>query len=79
MTECSRCPVGHFTPEETTVTLEDGETTLVVKHVPADVCDTCGEAAVDVGVADQLGEMLDAAVRAGVETAVRPYTPEALA
>ena len=41
--KCVICKNGEVTPGTTTVTLERGQTTLVVKGVPARVCMTCGE------------------------------------
>ena len=44
---CVICKNGDVTGGTTTVTLERGHTTLVVKGFPARVCLTCGEEYVD--------------------------------
>lgn len=41
------CKHGETQPGETTLTLMRDALTLVIKHVPAQVCDNCGEAYVD--------------------------------
>lgn len=73
--ECTYCPTGHFEPGTTTITLERKGTTLVVKQVPAQVCWACGEALLSEDTVDHLQDMMEQAVEAGIETAVRPYTP----
>ena len=40
---CVICKQGETHPGETTVTLTRGETTVVIKNVPADICEDCGE------------------------------------
>jgi len=71
-----RCVVrrnGETRRDKTTVTLERSETTLVVKGVPADVCQNCGEAYVDEETTRRLLESAEAAVAAGVQVDVREY------
>lgn len=41
--KCVICKQGETQPGMTTVTLTRGEVTLVIKNVPADICDNCGE------------------------------------
>lgn len=41
--KCVICKTGETRSGTTTVTLSRGETTVVIKNVPAEVCDTCGE------------------------------------
>jgi YgiT-type zinc finger domain-containing protein len=40
--ECSICKVGFTKPGHVTVTLEKGDTIVLLKHVPAEVCQNCG-------------------------------------
>jgi hypothetical protein len=47
--------------------------TLVVKDVPAQVCDNCGEEYVDADVTARLQKAADDAARSGVEVEVRRY------
>ena len=52
--------------ETTTLTMERGEATIVFKGVPADVCNTCGEAFIGEEVSEDVYEQAAAAVDAGV-------------
>lgn len=42
--KCVICKQGKTRPGMGTVILERGKTTVVIKKVPADICDNCGEA-----------------------------------
>jgi len=67
------CPAGTLQKGSTTVTMERNGSTIVFKSVPADVCDTCGEAYLDEDVSAEVYEQAEAAVEAGVEVDVRRY------
>jgi len=41
--KCVICKQGETQPGMTTVTLTRGEVTTVIKNVPADICENCGE------------------------------------
>jgi YgiT-type zinc finger domain-containing protein len=71
-----RCPIckhGETAPGSTTVTLERGEVTVVVKAVPAGVCANCGEEYLEETVTQVLFAQVEAAVEAGVTVEVREY------
>jgi len=53
------------------VTLEQDETTVVIKDVPARVCTTCGEEYVDEEIAARLLKIAEEATRADVQVDVR--------
>lgn len=57
----------------TTVTLQRGESTFVVKDVPAQICPNCGEAYVDEKVTARLLESPENLSRAGTPVDVRRY------
>ncbi len=40
--ECSLCKNGNTHPGHVTVTLEKGSTIVLVKNVPAEICENCG-------------------------------------
>ena len=40
--ECALCKNGYTQPGHVTVTLEKGETIILIKNVPAEVCTNCG-------------------------------------
>lgn len=71
--KCVICKHGEVKDSTTTVTLERGKTTLVIKDVPARVCANCGEAYFGPDVTDALLDMLNVAVEAGVQVEVRTY------
>ena len=52
--KCLICKQSNPRPGFTTVTLERGELSLVIKNVPALVCPECGEAYTDEETADLL-------------------------
>ena len=70
---CVICKQGKTQKGKATVTLERGQTTLVFRSVPAEVCENCGEEYVDEGTSARLLEAAEEAVRAGVLVDVREY------
>jgi len=67
------CKKGETAPGMTTVSMTRGESTVVVKAVPAQICDNCGEYYLDEDVAKRVLQMADAAARSGAELEVRRY------
>ncbi len=55
---------------KTTVTLQCGETTVVVKDVPAQVCDNCGEYYLSKEITGKLLKRADQVVKAGAEVEI---------
>ena len=55
------------------MTLERNETTVVFKHVPAEVCEVCGEAYIDAATTKRLLTIVEEAARIGVQVDVRSY------
>lgn len=48
VSRCVICKVGRMAPGQSTMTFDDDAgLTIVIRHVPATVCDTCGEAEFD--------------------------------
>jgi len=71
--KCVICKHGETRPGKTTVTLERGGATLVVRGVPARICGNCGEAYVDQEITRQLLGTAEEALRAGVQVDVREF------
>ncbi len=71
--KCVACRNGETKPGTATVTLERGGTVLVVKGVPARVCDNCGEEYIDEDEMSRLADLGEEAARAGVKIDVRDY------
>ncbi len=72
--KCVICKHGETRPGRTTVTLERGGATLVIKGVPARICDNCGETYVDEDTTSQLLGIAEEALRAGVQVDVRDFS-----
>ncbi len=71
--KCPICKKGETAPGTATVTLERDGLTLVVKAVPAQVCDNCGEEYVDEATTVELLAKVESEVRAGTEINVRHF------
>lgn len=71
--KCVICKHGDTIPGKVTVTLERGGMALVIKGVPARVCENCGEAYLDEETSRLLLETAEKAVCAGVQVEIREY------
>jgi YgiT-type zinc finger domain-containing protein len=71
--KCVVCKRGNTKPGTTTVTLERGEFTMVVKDVCAEVCSNCGEAYVDEKTTRRLLRAAEKAARNGAQVEVCRY------
>lgn len=71
--KCAICKHGETRPGSGTVTLERGDTTVVFKNVPSDICSNCGEKYYDESVTAQLLETAEEAAQARVQVEVREY------
>lgn len=67
---CVICKQGETFTGTATVTLERGETTVVIKGVPADVCENCGEYYLSEEKTDAVLMLAEEAVRHGAEIEV---------
>ena len=70
---CVICKQGEIRPGTATVMLERNGMTLVVKSVPARVCENCGEEYVDEDVTARLLREAEDAARSGVQVDIREY------
>ena len=68
--KCQICKNGELSAGTTTVSLTRGESTVVIKAVPAEVCDNCGEYYLSEKVTRQVYAIADDAVRSGAEVEV---------
>ena len=64
---CVICQIGSTQPDLVTVTLERDGAILLVKDVPANVCQNCGERYYDTQTTDQLLALADRAFEQGTE------------
>ena len=68
--KCVLCRQGETRPAEATVTLQRGATTVILKGVPADVCQNCGEYYLSGEVTGQVLARAEAAVKGGAEVEI---------
>jgi YgiT-type zinc finger domain-containing protein len=71
--KCGICKHGETARGETTVSVQRGTATIVIKGVPADVCGNCGEPYLDEPTATRVTEIVDQAEKNGTELEVRRY------
>jgi len=70
---CVICKNGETQLGKATVTLEQDDTTLVIKGVPAQVCANCGKEYVDEDTTSRLLKTAEEAARTGIQVDVRQY------
>lgn len=74
MKACTTCRQEEVVaPGRSTATLERGDTTVVIRNVPSEVCGNCGEKYFDAQTTDRLLQIAEAAVRAGAQVEILDY------
>lgn len=63
--KCIVCRNGETRPGTTTETYELGTAVVVVRGIPAEVCDQCGEAYTDAETTRRIEDMVERARKAG--------------
>ncbi len=71
--KCVICKQGLTHDGMTTVTLERGNTTVVIKDVPAEICENCGEYYLSEEVTEKVQNLAEQAVLHGAEIEVLRY------
>ena len=71
--KCVVCRQGETKPGKATVTLDRDGLTLVIKSVPAQICENCGEEYVDDSAVERLLETAEDVAAAGSEVDIREY------
>jgi YgiT-type zinc finger domain-containing protein len=67
---CLFCRQGQTHPGRVTVVLQRGETVVIFKEVPADVCENCGEYYLSDSIAGELLERAEKAIQNGAEVEI---------
>jgi YgiT-type zinc finger domain-containing protein len=67
---CVICKTGEVQPGYATVTLQRGGTTVVIKDVPAEVCDNCGEYYLSEDMSARVLALAEEAVSKGAEVEI---------
>jgi YgiT-type zinc finger domain-containing protein len=57
MSACAACNRGTLKRGTTTATFETEDTTIVIRNVPAEVCDACGDGSYDAVTTERLLEL----------------------
>lgn len=71
--KCVLCKHGDTRPGEVTVTLERGGTTVILKGVPAEVCENCGEYYLSEKISEQVLLRSEQAVKSGAEVEILQF------
>jgi YgiT-type zinc finger domain-containing protein len=70
---CVICKAGDSAPGKVTVTLQRGETVVVIRDVPAAICQNCGEYYLDETVASKVYRQGEDAVQRRAEVEILRY------
>ena len=70
---CVICKHGTISFGYVTVTLQRNETTVILKNVPADVCENCGEYYLSEEVTDKILTRAETAVNNGAEVEILKF------
>ena len=68
---CLICKVGTYEPGKVTVKIERGSSIVLIKEVPAEVCDVCGNYLVDQKTTKEILDIANKAFDNGTELEVR--------
>ncbi|MBI4537405.1 MAG: type II toxin-antitoxin system MqsA family antitoxin [candidate division NC10 bacterium] len=71
--KCVICKQGETQAGTATVTFERNGMTLVIRHVPANICSNCGEEYVDETTTAQLLEAAEKAIEVGGQLHIREF------
>ena len=70
---CVICKTGQYKDGLTTVVLTEGETAVIIKGVPAMICDQCGEYVLSADITRKVLEMAREAREKGTEVEIRRF------
>lgn len=71
--KCVICKYGETQADLVTVTLERDESIVIIKRVPAEVCDDCGEYYLNDAITEQVLKRAEVAVSNGAEVEIIRY------
>ncbi len=71
--KCGLCKHGITAPGLVTVTLERGESLVIIKRVPAEVCDNCGEYYLSDDITEHVLQRAEIAINNGAEVEIIRY------
>ena len=68
--KCVLCKHGETKPGKVIVVLTREETVIIIKGVPADICNNCGEYYLSETITEQVLSMAEEAVKKGIEVEI---------
>jgi YgiT-type zinc finger domain-containing protein len=68
--KCSICKTGQTHPGNATITLQKGEAVVVLRGVPAEVCEDCGEYYLDAEVTRRVYSTAEESLKQSVEVEI---------
>lgn len=71
--KCVICKTGQTHPGKATVTLERGHTIVVMRDVPAEICEDCGEYYLDEATAESVYADAEQSFARHVEVEIQSY------
>jgi YgiT-type zinc finger domain-containing protein len=71
--KCTICKTGHTHPGITTVTLQRDNTVVVIRDVPADICEDCGEYYLSEPIARRVYADAEETAHRNVEVEIQRY------
>jgi YgiT-type zinc finger domain-containing protein len=71
--KCTICKTGETHPGITTVTLQRDKSVVVIRDVPAEICDDCGEYYLSAPIASRVYTDADATAKRHVEVEIQRY------
>lgn len=71
--KCLACKYGTPKPGVTNFTAERDGVLIVVRHVPALICETCGEEYLDDSITDELYKQVEKAAKLGQEVSIQEF------
>lgn len=75
--KCTICKQGNTLDGFTTVTLQRDERTLVIKGVPAEICENCGEYYLSQEIANRLYQQAEETLQHGAEVEIGRFAASA--
>ncbi len=77
--KCLICKQGETQPGLTTVSLQRDERTLIIKGVPAEICDNCGEYYLSQEIAKRLYRQAEESLQHGAEVEIGRFAMSGVA
>ncbi len=70
---CPICKHGKTTAGLTTLIFQREKSTIIIKSVPADICDNCSESFISEDISKKILDIADREVKKGIEVEILNY------